>query len=377
MKRIGIDCRLWGIKHSGIGRYTEELVRNLHGINSELEFTLFCRRSDLTEITGLVPGWKIVEADIPHYGFAEQLKLPRIFQSEKLDLLHVPHFNVPLLYSGKFVATIHDLLWHEVKSWTVTTLSAPKYAVKYLAYRGSVRNTVLRAEKLIVPSLTVKRDLLKRFKLPQEKIEVTYEGVASNVLKNKKNLKNVLAKLGVKEGFVLYVGNLYPHKNVESIVRAVKLLRNNNLQIVIVSSRNVFQKRFLAFIKKEGLKDRIHVLGNVSDAELGVLYSSAKAFVFPSFSEGFGLPGLEAMAAGLPLLCSDIPVFHEIYNDAPEYFNPRDANDIAQKLQRVLADNNLRLKMIKKGRIQASKYSWKKMAEETLGVYNKVLKGGE
>lgn len=370
--KIGIDCRLWGIKHAGIGRYTEELVRNLLSIDKKDEFILFCRKADHELLPGVLNSRKVM-ADIPHYGFAEQLKLPKIFARENLDLLHTPHFNVPLLYWGKFVVTIHDLLWHEIRSWKATTLSAPQYAVKYLAYRGAVRNTVSRAQKIIVPSNTVKKDVVKRFGLPDDKVVVTYEGAPDSKTKNQKPKTKIFEKYRIKGPYIFYVGSLYPHKNVEVIVHALKLLQDKNLKLVVVSARNVFLSRFEQFVKDKGAEALVNLAGRVPDEDLATLYTGAEAFVFPSLSEGFGLPGLEAMAAGAPVIASDIPVFHEVYGSAALYFEPTNPASIATKIEQVLKDKKIKSDLISIGRKRAKQFSWRKMAEETLRVYTSVV----
>lgn len=175
--RIGIDVRLWGTQHAGIGRYVEELVKNLQAIDKKNRYVLFCREEDFAKIPE-APNFKKVVADIKHYTLAEQFKLPTVFAKEKLDVLHVPHFNVPIFYRGPFVVTIHDLLWHEVRGLNVTTQTPLVYSIKYLAYRFVVKNAVLRAKKILVPSNFVKQDLIKRFNIPGNKVVATYEAAS-------------------------------------------------------------------------------------------------------------------------------------------------------------------------------------------------------
>lgn len=372
MAKIGIDIRLWGIKHAGIGRYTEELVRNLQEADKGNEYILFCRRSDIGGIPSR-EGWRKVIADIPHYTLREQIFLPGIFKKEKLDLLHVPHFNVPVLYRGKFIATIHDILWHEFRGVDVTTLPVPLYLIKHLGYRFVVSNTLHRAAKIITPTNTVKNNLVERFGILPEKVAVTREGAPVDFDISIYRKKEVLEKHRIRKPYLLYVGSLYPHKNVESVVRALKLVKKRDINLVIVSSRNVFTERFMGFIRKERAEELVKFLGYVPDEELAVLYKNAEAFIYPTLSEGFGLPGLEAMASGTPVACSDIPVLREVYADAALYFNPRDTNDITDKIKLILADKKLRADLVSKSNIQVKKYSWRKMAEETLQIYNSVL----
>lgn len=367
--KIGIDVRLWGTQHAGIGRYTEELVRNLQDIDTDIEYVLFCRKNDSDKIP-VKANWRRVVADIPHYTLREQVLLPGIFKRENLDLLHVPHFNVPIRYKGRFIVTIHDILWHQMKGLNFTTLPAPLYLIKHLGYRAVVKNAVSRAEKIIVPSKSVKTDLIKTFNVAEAKIAVIYEGISTLQFSYARAYKN-----GILRQYILYVGSLYPHKNVESVVRALKLVPNAQSlvpNLVVVCGRSIFWEKFKKFIEKENAQSFVKLVGYVSDKELGALYKNAQAFVFPTLSEGFGLPGLEAMAAGTPVVCSDIPVLHEIYGDAVLYFNPRDANDITNKIMQILANEKLRAELVSKGKSKVKLYSWRKMAEETLKVYKTV-----
>ena len=369
MAKIGIDCRLWGTGNTGIGRYTQELVENLQKIDHENEYILFCRQKDFEKID--IADWKKIVADIPHYSFLEQTALVQIFLRENLDLLHTPHFNVPILYPKPYIITIHDILWH--KSYgthsygtNVTNLSAPFYWGKYAAYRVAVKFAVKKARKIIVPSHAVEKDIVGFFPKAKNKICVTYEGVSD------------LAKGGViknKAPYILYVGNLYPHKNIEMLVRALAcyhILERGN-KLIIGCGRSIFLNKFQQFLGKEGVTDFVEVKSTVSDKELAGLYKNAQAFVFPTLSEGFGLPGLEAMSCETPVVCSDIPVLREIYGNAALYFNPRDPRDIAEKVQKVLEDKATRMNLVRAGGIQIKKYSWRKMAQQTLNVYKEVL----
>ncbi|MBI2268263.1 MAG: glycosyltransferase family 4 protein [Candidatus Blackburnbacteria bacterium] len=374
MAKIGIDARIWGVKNTGIGRYTEELVKNLQLVDEANEYVVFCRRSNYDEIP-ICSGWKKVIADIPHYTLQEQVELPGIFARERLDLLHVPHFNVPLFYKGRFIVTIHDILWHHTKDHTATTLSAPVYLVKHLGYRLVVRNAVTRARNIIVPSNVVKKDLVRQFDLPKNKVVVTHEGVTNAVLSMKYIESSALVRYGIEKPYLLYVGNLYPHKNIEMLVPALKRYHDSNhdIKLVVVSGRDIFKENSEKIIHKEKMEGNVKILHKVNDEDLAILYKNAVAFVFPTLSEGFGLPGLEAMNCGTPVLCSSIPVLKEIYGDAALYFDPLDVNDIADKIMRIFADGELRRCLVRLGKQQVKKYSWRKMASATLAVYKGVL----
>lgn len=372
MKKIGIDARLWGVKHAGIGRYTEELVLHLLDLDKKNKYVLFVSKENIHEIPK-PNNVEIVQVDIPHYGLKEQFVLPQIFSKEKLDLLHVPHFNVPLFYNGTFVVTIHDILWHQFRGLQVTNLPAPLYLLKYLGYRAVLNHAIRNSVKIITPSYAVKNDLISTFKIEGGKVAVTYEGVSKKIGSKTKD-KGVLKKYNIKDPYVLYVGSLYPHKNVENLARAVKLVENNKpLSLVVVSSRNVFWDRFKSFLKKENLNDVVDLVGYVPDEELGSLYKQTEAFVFPSFSEGFGLPGLEAMSLGVPVLASNIPPFKEIYGDAVEYFDPRQPANIAEIIEKVVSSKKANSELVKQGLSRVKEFSWEEAAGRTLGIYNSIL----
>jgi glycosyltransferase involved in cell wall biosynthesis len=303
-------------------------------------------------------------------------------------LVHFPHFNVPIFWFGKYVVTIHDLIKHKSKGIATTTRSPLVYWLKHLLYLFTVWSAVKRAAKVITPSNWWKEELIKRYKLPPEKVVVTYEGAEEKfkVQRAKGKVKEILEKYKIKKPFVIYTGSLYPHKNVERLVEAVKLInqklrfsnyhttvRGNYLQLVVVCARNIFYERFTKKIKQMGAEKYVNLVGFVPDEELVRIYQQAEAFVFPSLLEGFGLPGLEAMAVGLPVVASDSSCLPEVYGEAALYFNPLDVEDMATKIQQVISDKGLREKLIKKGFEQVKKYSWEKMAKQTLVVYLQVL----
>jgi glycosyltransferase involved in cell wall biosynthesis len=356
MKTIGIDCRLAGDKHAGIGRYIEELVKRVVK-DTSIQWVLFF--SELNQISIPKQGnIKIVIAPVRHYSVAEQIKMPGIFAKENLDLLHVPHFNVPLLYSGPFIITIHDLLWHTQSNAGATTLSPLVHGIKYRAYKFVTHYAVHHATKIIVPAETVKEDILRLFpKLQNEKIVVTYEGV------NEK-FQNPDTKIQPNSKILFYTGSLYPHKNLMVVVLALKQLPE--YQLYISSSRTVFGDQFLEQVKSAGVEDRVRHLGRLSDDELIEQYQKSFALVQPSLSEGFGLTGVEAMAAGLPVIASDIPIFQEIYQDACVFFDPKKIDSFVSAVRRLENDQE---KMSIRGQEVASQYSWDTMATETLQIY--------
>lgn len=359
---IGIDCRLAGVDHAGIGRYIEELVRHVISDQS-LRWVLFFHHGNQLSWLQPTSNVKVVLAPIRHYTLTEQLFMPGIFAQQKLDLLHVPHFNIPLVYTGNLVVTIHDLLWHEQKGAHVTTLSPTIYAVKHIAYTFVAGQAISRSKKIFVPTHTVKASIMQQYPtVNAEKIHVTYEGVG-DVFHYADQSKNTRDKI------LFYTGSLYPHKNLLLVVHALKKLPDYELHIS--SSRTVFSDEFLKEVHRLGLQSRVKHLGRLSDEQLLSCYQRSFALVQPSLSEGFGLTGVEALAAGLPVLASDIPVFHEIYKEAFIPFDPQNVKSFVSAVH--LLENSNRQDGISKGRAVAREYSWKKMAHETVKHYKDVL----
>ena len=394
--KIVIDARMYGLEHAGIGRYISNLVREISNYSrdagsrsagqfpiSNFQFIILVRKKKFAEIKKEVgQGFKLVITDYPHYSLQEQIFLPLKLLKIKPDLVHFPHFNVPIFWWGKQVVTIHDLIKHESKGPQTTTRWRPLYWFKYLNYRFLVWLVVKRAIKVIVPSHYWKKELVHRFKLKPEKIVVTYEGADSKfqISNDKFQMTNrILKQDKITKPFIIYTGSLYPHKNVERLVEAVKLINQfpiPNYQfpitLIIVCSRNVFYQRFKKKVKEMEAEKLVNLVGFVPDEELVSLYQEAEAFVFPSLLEGFGLPGLEAMAVGLPVISSHASCLPEIYGDAAEYFNPYDVDDMAEKIKRVIGDTRRRETLREKGFKQVEKYSWQKMVTQTIMVYREA-----
>lgn len=371
--KIVIDTRMYGLEHAGIGRYILNLVDQIEKIDKKNEYFLLLRKKYYRKLKFKNPRFKKVLVEIPHYSFKEQFFLPGVLKKIKPDLVHFPHFNVPIFWQGKYVVTIHDLIKHQSRGMRTTTKLAPFYWLKYLAYQVNVFFAVKRAQKIMTPSKWWKKELVRRYHLKPEKIVVTYEG-AGEFLKKKPTISGAVAlkKYAVSKPFVIYTGSLYPHKNILRLVRAVIRLnkQDERLSLVIACARDVFLERFKKEAEKIKGLDLVVLAGFVPDEELMALYQEAEAFVIPSLLEGFGLPGLEAMALGLPVIASDASCLPEIYSKAALYFDPLNVEDMAKKIERVIGNKKIREKLIEKGYQQVKKYSWQEMAEETLKIYH-------
>jgi glycosyltransferase involved in cell wall biosynthesis len=252
----------------------------------------------------------------------------------------------------------------------VTTLPKWLYWIKYLGYRFISSTAIKKAQAIIVPAQTVKDQLLKRFPVAKKLIHVTYEGVDTTALNSGKKISSKTTQM--PHPFLVYVGSLYPHKNIRVVLQS--LTRTPDLHLALVGSRNIFQDQVKEQVSNLKIESQVHFLGYVPDEELGMLYQQALALVQPSFSEGFGLTGIEAMAMDCPVIASDIPIFKEIYGEAAVFFDPHSPESLSKGITTLRAfTSKSRQEIIKKGQHQVKKYDWQDMALKTYNVYLSVL----
>lgn len=376
--RIGIDARLYGLEHAGIGRYVMKLVDQVIKQDKKDHFVLFLNKNHTNNFLG-IKNVTVVEVNIPIYSFGEQIVLPFIFSKEKLDVLHVPHFNAPILYPGKLIITVHDLIKHYSTGKATTTRQPWLYGIKRLGYLTATNIVVRKAEKIITPTEYVKEDVAKKFKINKDKIFVTYEAVDDSLKKNdlkSDEKKQVLTKYGLTQPFVIYTGSVYPHKNVDVLIDAIEehnKTKEVDLQLALICARSVFWERLNKKIVDRRLEKWIKMLGFVNDTDVSKLYDLALCLVHPSKMEGFGLTGLEAMKLGVPVISSSATCLPEVYGDDALYFDPNDIPGLVFLLERIIKDQELRDELIEKGYAQAKKYSWKTMVKETLKIYKKQI----
>ncbi len=374
--RIGIDARFFG-GATGIGRYISELFKAMLG-QSEDKFVLFLRKDNWDD----VPQSPRVEkrlADVRWYTLAEQLKLPKIFDGAGCDLLHFPHWNVPLLVRTPYVLTIHDLLLLEHPSRRASFLGPIKYAIKYAGYRLVLKNAISRARRIIAPSKFTARQI-KLFFRAENKTQVIYEGLSH--LPRPQDSSTILARGVVKQKlyyppgraekpYALYVGNAYPHKNLDFLIMTVKKMREKGekIKLLLVGEDDFYKK----LRKKYSGNDSIIFFGKASDEELSALYVNAHVYVFPSLHEGFGLTGLEAMSYGLPVVAARNGALPEIYGEAAEYFDPTDEKSLEDALIKI--NNETRRNELKfKGSALVEGFKWDNAARETLKIYREAIK---
>ncbi len=374
--KIGIDCRLWG--ETGVGRYIRNLVYNLQKIDRKNEYVLFVLTKDYENLKSQMENvkWKIVKADIRWHTLEEQLKLPSILNQEKLDLVHFPYFSVPVFYNKPFVVTIHDLIIDHFPTGKASTRLPIIYGIKRLGYKYIIKKAAQNAEKIITVSNATKQEIVDYLKIDEEKVVITHEGIDDKIQNSNIEIQNNTINTKYKilnTKYFLYVGNAYPHKNLERLLEAFGTLAYR-VKLILVGKEDYFYKRLKNKVAEMRLSEKVIFLQNVTDEELSSLYQNALALVMPSLMEGFGLPALEAMVNKCLVLASDIPALREVCGDAAIYFNPYGVNDIFKKMSEAYYDDTYHYSDRKeKGLERVKNFSWHKMAKETLRIYESCV----
>ncbi len=324
MIKIAIDARFYGSGHTGLGRYTTNVLKYLPNHLQGYTLQVLLRDAEYDNF----PSGKNIEkihAEIPHYSLAEQLKLPRLLKSIGADLLYTFHFNTPVLSDIPTIVTVHDLIKSHFTGRDTTTRSPWLYALKRAGYNRVLAKTLIHASDIIVPTNTVKNDILgKFFTLKPESIHPIPEA-PDEIFRQNLKLENL--RFEIPNKYILFVGNVYPHKNLPVLLEAMKSLPEYDL--VIVAKPSPFLSRVLAPYERA----RIHILSDLRDPELVGVYRRATALVTPSLMEGYGLVGLEALMVGTPVIASNIPVYREVYGKNVTYFDPHSVSDLVRAIR--------------------------------------------
>ncbi len=364
--RIGFDARM--IEWSGVGSYSKNLLKALSGIDTQNEYVLFCH-PETVELIPEAPNFtkKLVKQPVfslfRQFGWIDELK------EANLDIFHSPHFVFPPVIPCPSVATIHDLIP------LVVPAVMPSRGDRFY-YKRANRSALGRVKGVIAVSECTKQDIIRFFGTSEEKIWVIYEAAAPEFreIKDESLLKIVLNKYGLQRPFILNVGNPKPHKNWTGLIRAFAELKKRKFEhkLVLVGPDD---PRFLEPKRLAGqlsLESDVIFIKFVEKEYLPMLYNAADVFVFPSFYEGFGLPPLEAMACGTPVVCSKAASLPEVVGDAALVIDPSDIRGLAAVVGNVISDESLRKSLREKGLARAAQFSWQRTAEQTLEVYKEV-----
>ena len=356
-KTIGIDARM--IEMSGIGTY----IQHLMGVGI-YDYAL----GNEEEIRRYDSDVRVIPYDATIYSPKEQLRFPnKAVKSAGIDIMHFPHYNVPISYRGKYLTTVHDL----------THIVLPEFLggkIKYLYAKFLMRQALRRADHIFTVSNNSKKDILKYFRIPEDKISITYNAIDDDFrLKDKTEIDYLYDKYDIPRGkkLLLYVGNLKPHKNLSTLLKALKKLNRDDVYLLLVGK--AFRSVDLDEQEKQmGIKDKVIHTGMVSKEELIDLYNLADLFVFPSLYEGFGIPPLEAMACGTPVIASNNSSIPEVVGEAAVLFNGKNAKELSDQIEVVFNDNTMREELIKKGRLQCKKFNWTQANKEVRDVLSKL-----
>jgi len=373
--RIGIDYTIAVTETAGIARHVRELVAALLEIDQVNEYILIFTSDVKGGVSSTLPQ-KLAIRRLPFSQWGARmmwhrmsLPLPLEFFTGHLDVFHSPDFLLPPLRHAQGVVTIHDLSYIIYAQYTRPTIA--KYFDK------AVRRSVERARLVIADSNSTKRDLGKLLAISEGKIEVIYSGVSVRFVpvRDRDRLFDVQRRYSIDRPFILSIGEIQPRKNLQRLIAAYSILRQDAMlthQLLLVGKEHWLSEDLFRQVEGLDIKRDIRFLGYVPDEDLPALISLADVFAFPSLYEGFGLPPLEAMACGCPVVTSNTSSLPEVVGNAGIMVNPYDTDSLARAIGQVLTSSELRDNMIRKGLEQAKKFSWEKTAKQTLEVYNKV-----
>lgn len=365
MKKILLNGLHYAPDGAGISKYTHKLleafVRGNYDIDILMRQEFQCDNQDE----------RLIFVDKALGSSTKRILEEQIGQSRKYktyDLIHFPDYATPIFYTGSKIATIHDMAMHTMRD---------KYTLmQNLTKNVLLQHTINKAEQLICVSEFSKQELLHYYPHVKDKATVVYEGIEIPKWEiSKDRQKKVLDKLGIFDKFILYVGTIAPHKNIDTLIRAFAPIKASGYpyKLVIAGKKGWMYEEVFKIASELQLEKDIVFTGFVSDEELEVLYKQAEVFVSASLYEGFGFPPLEAMGRGCVAVVSDIPVFRETCGDSVVYCDPKKVEDITRSILEALSNKELRQALMDKGKKRVGLFNWDKVAKQTYETYLEVL----
>jgi glycosyltransferase involved in cell wall biosynthesis len=362
MSKIVIDARESG---TSTGRYVDKLIEYLHKLNPDHDVTLLTKPHRVEFYEKLVPNFKVLITPFPEFSFGEQLGFKKQIEGLAPDLVHFPMVQQPILYKGRVVTTMQDLTTVRFRNPSKNYLV---FTIKQQVYKYVNKVVAKKSRVVLTPTEFVRKDVISFTHADPAKVFVTHEAADF--------INDTASPIKTLEGkqFIMYIGRPMPHKNLERLIEAFVILQESNpdLCLVLAGKKDVLYEAHEQYTIKRGIKNVIFT-GFISDGELKWLYQNTACYVFPSLSEGFGLPGLEAMIHGAPVASSNATCLPEVYGDAADYFDPYDSRGIAGVVLSIINNNAHANDLKTRGKIQAAKYSWERMAQETLDAYDRAL----
>ncbi|MBL8242462.1 MAG: glycosyltransferase family 4 protein [Bryobacterales bacterium] len=375
MATVAIDVRHLG--DFGYGTYIRNLIRAIGELERELQFVLIARPGRVGELGPLPANFRMVEYPREDSGWLENIAFPLFVRGLGIDLVHIPINNVPVLMPKPYIVTIHDMssLVFDYGSDTRDRMHLWRF-----------RRGLSRADCVIAVSGATRRDVLNLMNLPPDHVRQIYNAIDPGFLDiepDEKKRREVLDRYQVNYPYILYAGSVNPRKNVARIVEALALLRQDlvehprykDLRLIIIGDQMSKFPGLRRAVHQSRVNEVVRFLGFVKREELKVFYQSAEAFVFPSLYEGFGLPPLEAMSLGTPVVTSGVSALPEVVGDAAMIVKPENVFDIARGIREVLLDERLRADLIVRGHAQVKRFSWYDTARQVLQTYRDVLAG--
>src|SRR5882724_4388762 len=376
--KIAIDVSLTIGEIAGVGSYTRGLLEGLAAIDADNEYLLYSYLNFPYSPQPTLPqkpnfALRMLQLEEENWErIWSRADLPPKDSLDAVDVLHSPFFNAPKDHHGSLVVTIYD----------VSFLLQPQFhteANRLHCLQGTL-NAALYADRIVAISMQTKKDLIDYFSVPDERIRVIHPAHRKIYYPERdvEVIRRALERLGIFHNFILFVGSLEPRKNLKTLLQAYAtyVTRYACKELLVVAGGKGWLNDDLSQVAAElGIAERVKFLGYVQEADLRVLYSAAKLFVYPSIYEGFGLPPLEAMACGAPVITSNTSALPEVVGDAALLIDPHNSEELCQAMQRVLCDDDFRKRMRRQSLARAKLFSWEQTAEQTLAVYEEVGPG--
>jgi glycosyltransferase involved in cell wall biosynthesis len=367
--KIAFDLRR--IKNLGIGRYMKCLVEAILVQEPQGDYLLILPPGAESLIQGAGSNTKIITPKLKYYSVREQIQLPRILREHKVDLLHAPHFMMPLARPCPSVVTIHDVIGIACKDDLRSRIGR-------VYYRWMISAAARLAIRIITDSKFSRDDIVRYLGVHEEKINVVYPGISADFRQVTDNvqLENIRTKYRIESEYIVYAGIYKPRKNHAALLRAFQKFLSNDghANLVLIGPLKEGEQELRQLAGELGISKKVIFAGFVDDSDLQVLYSAAKAYACPSLYEGFGFTVLEAMACGIPVVCAGETSLPEVAGDAALYADPGNPEEFAKALHSVFTNASLRSELIENGRKNLLRFSWANTAKETLGVYQDALR---
>lgn len=379
--RIGIEAqRLFRPHKHGMDIVARELILNLQVIDKENDYFIFVKPDQDKSTIKSTANFKVVEIPGGPYPWWEQFKLPRIAKSFNCDILHCTSNTAPYYKNIPLITTLHDIIYMEGSMLNLLFNKASLYQKFGNLYRRVIVSKVIKnSRRLITVSNFEKENITKYFKLKHKVIKAVHNGVNKTFTVNMDadHITRVKSKYKLPENYFLHIANKDPRKNTKKVLMAFKefLGRTNSRQkLLMLGYNDAYLKILLNEIGAIDLYDHIILTGYVSDDDLPVIYKLSQLFLFPSLREGFGIPIIEAMACGVPVITSNTSSMPEVAGNAAHLINPNKIEDISSAMLKIVSDENYKNMLIQRGLKRSKEFSWNKMAFQVLEQYKQLYK---